>query len=627
MTRPTIGEEGRALTIVSITGDVEINGTRHSARVAKGEIAAGSRIVVTGFDPPQLLVKESIAESQPETSKSLTEQATATVAPLADPLRVIRQVIGWFLIIALLAAGLSVAFAKSLLFLNVLLGLPVLFFVWRLLPNHPVNAFYLRAFRNDRKSWPIRKAAQTALGNGFRLSGIREPRLRWHPFVRGLVLTLFVLRYCTPKFMNLEAGRDWKARLWRSLADARCALIDVTDLTPFVEDEIRLAYRCLGLSRMLFIGNLSRSVGEWQRTITALLNAGLDPTSIRMAIWDDTSADIRKDFALTVEFFRSHLPKGTAGINQDAFQIAMNPASLPERDDAGRSGFIWYGIAGMAMATIAVQFLEWHLQQSANSPLHLAVAVVPLVGLNGYLFVLLIGYLIDCASNRERVVTMCTFLLIPLPPALLLPAIAKVQGAAQRAMTTNQLRQVGIGFLIHDDEGRLALLEPADASGKPLLSWRVGLLPCLGAKEKALYREFKLNEAWDSRHNTRLLHKMPELYKSASGDRSMDAGLTHFRVFRGTDVNLSRMARLTGMKRVLVVDAKEAVPWTKPDRIDLGDTPIEPQLGSSTNYDGYHLLFDDAFVAYVRKGRLTESVLLSLILGRAEALPAGWDQP
>ncbi len=51
--------------------------------------------------------------------------------------------------------------------------------------------------------------------------------------------------------------------------------------------------------------------------------------------------------------------------------------------------------------------------------------------------------------------------------------------------------------------------------GKPLLSWRVALLPYLGHEE--LYKQFKLDEPWDSEHNKKLLDKMPRVYSSVSG--------------------------------------------------------------------------------------------------------------
>jgi hypothetical protein len=50
-----------------------------------------------------------------------------------------------------------------------------------------------------------------------------------------------------------------------------------------------------------------------------------------------------------------------------------------------------------------------------------------------------------------------------------------------------------------------------DKNGKPLLSWRVELLPFM--EQEGLYKEFKRDEAWDSEHNLRLLARMPDVYR------------------------------------------------------------------------------------------------------------------
>ncbi len=49
-----------------------------------------------------------------------------------------------------------------------------------------------------------------------------------------------------------------------------------------------------------------------------------------------------------------------------------------------------------------------------------------------------------------------------------------------------------------------------DKNGKPLLSWRVALLPYI--EQDALYRQFKLDEPWDSEHNKKLIAQMPKIY-------------------------------------------------------------------------------------------------------------------
>src|ERR1043166_2473231 len=59
-----------------------------------------------------------------------------------------------------------------------------------------------------------------------------------------------------------------------------------------------------------------------------------------------------------------------------------------------------------------------------------------------------------------------------------------------------------------------------DADGKPLLSWRVLLLPYLEQNE--LYKKFHLDEPWDSAHNLALIQEMPRTYapfRSEAGSR------------------------------------------------------------------------------------------------------------
>ena len=51
-----------------------------------------------------------------------------------------------------------------------------------------------------------------------------------------------------------------------------------------------------------------------------------------------------------------------------------------------------------------------------------------------------------------------------------------------------------------------------DAAARPTLSWRVELLPYLGYEQ--LYREFKLDQPWDSPHNRALLPRIPDVYQS-----------------------------------------------------------------------------------------------------------------
>src|SRR5688500_9677116 len=72
--------------------------------------------------------------------------------------------------------------------------------------------------------------------------------------------------------------------------------------------------------------------------------------------------------------------------------------------------------------------------------------------------------------------------------------------AADRQRSANNLKMIGLAFHnYHDVNGAFPGVAIRDGKGKALLSWRVAVLPYL--KEDKLYREFKLEEPWDSKHN------------------------------------------------------------------------------------------------------------------------------
>ncbi len=56
-----------------------------------------------------------------------------------------------------------------------------------------------------------------------------------------------------------------------------------------------------------------------------------------------------------------------------------------------------------------------------------------------------------------------------------------------------------------------------DEKGKPLLSWRVAILQYGSDAEVALYKKFKLDEPWDSKHNKDVAEEVPEIYVDPAG--------------------------------------------------------------------------------------------------------------
>lgn len=143
----------------------------------------------------------------------------------------------------------------------------------------------------------------------------------------------------------------------------------------------------------------------------------------------------------------------------------------------------------------------------------------------------------------------------------------------------NDLKQISIAWhMFHDKNGSF----PTNISqeGRPLLSWRVALLPYLEGEEgKELHKQFKLDEPWDSEHNIKLLDKMPAVYRGMQSP----AADGHFTGIvapsgKGYIMHDARPARmrdiLDGTSNTIALVATDTeIPWTKP--VDL---PITPEL-------------------------------------------------
>src|SRR5262249_27633770 len=93
---------------------------------------------------------------------------------------------------------------------------------------------------------------------------------------------------------------------------------------------------------------------------------------------------------------------------------------------------------------------------------------------------------------------------------LMLPAVQSSREAARRAQCTNNLKQIMLAMHNFHRANNKFPGDIIDKDGKPLLSWRVALLPYLEAQD--LYNRFKLDEPWDGPHNKELLKEMPRLF-------------------------------------------------------------------------------------------------------------------
>jgi RNA polymerase sigma factor (sigma-70 family) len=109
------------------------------------------------------------------------------------------------------------------------------------------------------------------------------------------------------------------------------------------------------------------------------------------------------------------------------------------------------------------------------------------------------------------------------------PATDRKADSSQRARSLNNLKQIVLAIHQYNDVHGYLPADIRDKDGKPLLSWRVLLLPYL--EQDQLFKQFKLDEPWDSEHNLKLLAKMPAVYRV--GFEAKDSGHTYYQAFAG----------------------------------------------------------------------------------------------
>jgi hypothetical protein len=177
------------------------------------------------------------------------------------------------------------------------------------------------------------------------------------------------------------------------------------------------------------------------------------------------------------------------------------------------------------------------------------------------------------------------------------PAVVKIREAAFRMQSSNNLKQLLLAMHnYHDSYGTLPAQANFSKDGKPLLSWRVHLLPYI--EEGPLYQQFRLDEPWDSEHNKPLIKKMPKLFMSSQDPKLAEEGKTTYLGLVGKAYMFTgdqKGVRLTDVtdgtsNTIFLVDAddKEAVIWTKPD--DLKPDPKDPMKSMSTRFAGRFLV-------------------------------------
>lgn len=233
-----------------------------------------------------------------------------------------------------------------------------------------------------------------------------------------------------------------------------------------------------------------------------------------------------------------------------------------------------------------------------------------------------------------------------------IPAVHAARMAAGRNQSSNNLKQIALAMHnYHDTNTRFPPQAIRGKDGKPLLSWRVAILPYLG--QQPLYQQFHLDEPWDSEHNRPLVEKMPAVFASPNlGDALAAKGMTSYVVplTRKPAVAVkpkadepapgaapaevaetifdhaegSKISKITDgtSNTILVLEAnpKSAVIWSKPDDLVIAEKSPLAALRGQPNA-GFNAAFADGSVRFISESVDPKVFWLMILMNDGNPIP------
>ena len=168
---------------------------------------------------------------------------------------------------------------------------------------------------------------------------------------------------------------------------------------------------------------------------------------------------------------------------------------------------------------------------------------------------------------------------------LLVPGLAQNRQRLRGNGCVRNLREIGAAMQRYHKKNQ-HFPPPAiiGKQGERLLSWRVDLLREI---DPDLFREFHLDEPWDSPHNITLVPRMPKMF-GCPIDAAKRPGMTHFQAVIGptdpgphTAFQEGRGVSIDEFKdgpsaTVLLAEAANSVPWTSPHDLHYQPAPWFP---------------------------------------------------
>ena len=161
-----------------------------------------------------------------------------------------------------------------------------------------------------------------------------------------------------------------------------------------------------------------------------------------------------------------------------------------------------------------------------------------------------------------------------------------------------RLKQIDLALQIYvSTYGHFPPAATSDENGKPLMSWRVAILPFM--QQGVLYHQYDLKQPWDSPKNLGLIKQMPPEFRCPSDSTPGDGETSYVMITGKNTVGGSPGSTGTSprditdgpSKTILVIEVHGLkIPWTEPRDITLDELLVRlrssgGRIGHATGFN------------------------------------------
>lgn len=207
---------------------------------------------------------------------------------------------------------------------------------------------------------------------------------------------------------------------------------------------------------------------------------------------------------------------------------------------------------------------------------------------------------------RGRIASIMKRCVVLLAVGLWLALSSPAQAGGNRGQWLSNLKNIWYAIESYHDVFRRYPSDIVDPQGKPLLSWRVAILPFV--EQDSLYKEFHLNEPWDSPHNFEVAKRLAWPFVNPMREKQE---LAYFTFAKGNGTCLGAGPRWTRAgitcdpyRTIAIIELNEenAVFWSKPD-VWTYDAE-NPLVGLAKNPRGRQGFLDVGAYVIFRNGKI-----------------------